>query len=557
MARENYHERVTPFRAALVLALLSCFVSCGGGDGGARDGRIAARVRVSVDASAPGRPISGRLFGANALWIDGGQGLVRRRRLEPDPATVAAVRALGVGLLRFPGGTQSHRYHFMDGIGRLEDRRPGVDVFSGRTVESDYGLDEFMKVTGEIGAEPIIVTNRAEGSPQESAAFVAYANARVSDDAPIGKDENGRDFGTSGDWARRRAANGRAEPYGVRLVEIGNETNLERYGERASDYALAFRAHAEAIRRVDPDVRLFAPGFLDPAEPGLKDRAAKAGVSWNETIVREAGGLLDGLAIHFYPAERGDSDGCARLLAEPARLERGLAALSSWGKSARGPDLPPLLLAITEYGTFFRAEGEGFTSENASQLTALFEAGVVMAAARAGIEAACLHALLLEAPDDPRLAGGVHFAMLRREKDGRLARAPIALVFAELSAALRGRALLRTSVPGTVFHTESGAVAALDALAAEDAASGEVRVVLVPRAARGVTEVEIECLGLAVASAEAVLVAADSLAATRVEGDDPPVRRGTRALAVGSEGRVALRLDAGTFAVVRLRPRPR
>lgn len=540
--------------AAAAAALFS--IGCGGETsppGPASRGEVPLAVAIDVDPRSGGPPVSPRLFGANALWIDGGVGLVRRGTGESDPATVAAVRDLGVGLIRFPGGTQAHRYHFMDGIGPLASRKPGVDVFSGREVAHDYGFDEFMRCAAEIGAEPIVCLDWAEGSPEESAAFVAYANARPEDTGRIGTDARGRDFGTAGDWARRRAENGHPEPYGVRLFEVGNETNLKRYGERVADYAAGFLRHAEAVRRVDPAARLYAPARLEPDAPGTKDAEAGLATSWNDALLRECGARVDGFAIHFYPARRGEEAGATLLLAEAARLEAGIAAVRARAAELRPAGAAPLGIAVTEYGTFFRSADAGFTSENASLRSALFQASVLLALARAEVDAACLHALLLERPDDPRLAGGVHFAMLRRLASGALERAPIALVFPEARRALAGAARLPCRVSGASFPVgeRGAALGAVDAFAARDGASGELRVVLVSRASAAPIRVDLGAAGARIASARATFVLGSGLDATRVEGERPEAWREERALAPESDGRLSLTLPPHSFAVVR------
>ena len=502
-------------------------------------------VRVDVGSEPTGPPISPRLFGANAIWIDGGQGLVRRGTGEPDPATIEAVKALGVALIRFPGGTLSHAYRFMDGIGPMAGRKPGHDVFQNRAVESDYGFDEFMRCAALAGAEPIVCLNWKTGSPAESAAFVAYANARPEDATPLGMDAGGRDFGTAGDWARRRAENGRAEPYGVKLIEVGNETNLRRFGETVADYARGYRAHAEAVRRVDPSARLFAPGNLEMGTPGMKEEKTPGALPWNDTLLREAGALLDGLALHYYATERGAEGGAAKLLLEPARLEAAVMELRERAAAFRPAGAPPLGIAITEYGTFFRAEGDaGFTAENASPRTALFQASVLLAAARLGIDAACLHALLLEKPANDDLAGGVYFGMLRRERPGApIERAPIALVFPEARRALAGAVPVGVRLSGDRL---AAGVEPVDAFASRDPATGETRVVLVARAA--VDSVALDVGGEGVGSATLTLVAADSL-------DAREARREERPLEVGADGRVRIVLPPAAFAVVRLRAR--
>ena len=123
----------------------------------------------------------------------------------------------------------------------------------------------------------------------------------------------------------------------------------------------------------------------------------------------------------------------------------------------------------------------------------------------------------------------------------------------------RDGAYLEARVSGDEFaiagSSPPGRLAAVDALAAQDAASGEVRVVLVSRAALAETRVDLSIAGRAVASAKATFVRAVALDSTRVEGTDPTVWREEHAVAPDASGRVSIALPAAALAVVRLEPR--
>jgi hypothetical protein len=170
-------------------------------------------------------PVSPLHFGQNAVWVRDGLGLWDGSATPPGPdaAVLGLVAGLRPGVLRFPGGTRAMRYHFAGAIGPLAARTPQCDTFTGRADPTGYGLDEFLGVAARVGAEVTLVSPWNDAPPEEAAALVAYVNADPGSTAPIG---DGTTWGTAGDWARRRAANGHPDPYGVKFLEIGNEQYL-------------------------------------------------------------------------------------------------------------------------------------------------------------------------------------------------------------------------------------------------------------------------------------------------------------------------------------------
>src|SRR5262249_8409207 len=141
----------------------------------------------------------------------------------PNAQTMALVADLHPGVLRFPGGTRAMRYHFAEAIGPAAGRTPQCDPFTGATDATHYGLDEFLRVAEQAGAQVTLVAPWVHGTPEEAAARAAYVNADASASVPIGVDANGKDWSTAGSWAARRAQNGHAAPYGIKVLEIGNE----------------------------------------------------------------------------------------------------------------------------------------------------------------------------------------------------------------------------------------------------------------------------------------------------------------------------------------------
>lgn len=339
---------------------------------------------VTLDWSQALGPVTPRHFGHNSVWVRGGLGIWDEASQATNPEVIDLVRALKPGVLRFPGGTRAMRYHFDQALGPRQGRRPQCDPFSGEFDPTGYGLDEFLLVAAQVGAEVTLVSPWVDGTPEEAAALAAYVNADPDSTVRIGVDDNGKDWGAAGDWARRRADNGHPAPYGVRFLEIGNEPYLSgctpppiscgRPGrfcqnERrvqgqpipttARDHAHQVARTGRLIRAVDPSILIgasaFSPAILSGAgELGGSDVATAfaandrtTGDPWNVRLRNEAGPDFDFFILHpynlakdpFFPPED------PLILAEDLRQTvRELRALDSTKQ-----------VAVTEFGSLFFA----------------------------------------------------------------------------------------------------------------------------------------------------------------------------------------------------------
>ncbi len=66
-------------------------------------------------------------------------------------------------VVRYPGGNFVATYHWMDGVGPV-DQRPGRPELAWNGVESNrFGTDEFMRWCETIGTEPYLCLNFGTG----------------------------------------------------------------------------------------------------------------------------------------------------------------------------------------------------------------------------------------------------------------------------------------------------------------------------------------------------------------------------------------------------------
>ena len=145
---------------------------------------------------------------------------------------VEYLKALGIPVLRWPGGCFADDYHWRDGIGPVEKRPKAVNIHWGNYVEDNsFGTHEFIGLCRLIGAEPYIAGNVGSGTPEELRDWVEYCNypagSRLSDE---------------------RSANGSPEPFKVTYWGIGNE-NWGCGGQmRAEEYSGHYRRFATYVR---------------------------------------------------------------------------------------------------------------------------------------------------------------------------------------------------------------------------------------------------------------------------------------------------------------------
>src|SRR3954465_7217095 len=120
---------------------------------------------------------------------------------------VEYLKALGIPVLRWPGGCFADDYHWRDGIGPQAKRPRSVNMHWGNyTEDNSFGTHEFIALCGLIGAEPYLAGNVGSGTPRELRDWVEYCN-----------------YPKGSTLSDERISNGAAEPFNVKYWGIGNE----------------------------------------------------------------------------------------------------------------------------------------------------------------------------------------------------------------------------------------------------------------------------------------------------------------------------------------------
>lgn len=135
---------------------------------------------------------------------------------------IAAMKELGVTILRWPGGNFAGEYSWMDGLLPVDMRAPFESYLGIETQPHSMGYDnheintdDFVALCREIGAQPFITINPCWNTPEENAAWVEYCNGDASTT-----------------YGRLRAERGFEKPYNVQLWSLGNEFG---YGHMEGD----------------------------------------------------------------------------------------------------------------------------------------------------------------------------------------------------------------------------------------------------------------------------------------------------------------------------------
>ncbi|HUE83744.1 MAG TPA: alpha-L-arabinofuranosidase C-terminal domain-containing protein [Pyrinomonadaceae bacterium] len=235
--------------------------------------------------------------GRGRIWVDQvslmpgdvAPGGVRREVYEK-------IKALNPAFIRWPGGNVAQDYRWLWGVGPRDKRVTWANLsWKNEPEPSDFGTDEFILFSKSVGAEPSITVN-VEGrgaTVDEAAAWVEYCNGPATSK-----------------YGALRAANGHPEPFAVKFWEVGNEIwgNWVRGHSDAGAYAKNYNRYAQAMRAVDPSIKLIAVGDNN--------------MEWNRTVLRTSGRNIDYLAIHHYYGRREMAGDPLNLMARPLFLER-------------------------------------------------------------------------------------------------------------------------------------------------------------------------------------------------------------------------------------------
>ena len=303
-----------------------------------------AAATLAVRADAQGAKIDRRIFSQFAehlgtgiyggIWVGPDSKIPNTRGYRND--VVAALKALKVPVVRWPGGCFADEYHWREGIGPRKQRPVKVNTHWGGVTESNaFGTHEFMDFAELIGAEAYVSGNVGNGTPQEMAEWVEYMTA------------------PAGTLADLRAKNGRKAPWKLPYFGLGNEL-WGCGGSMRPEYA------ADLTRRYGEFVKV--PQGTKTLK--IASGANSVDYNWTEVMMREAGRKFDGIGVHYYTVpgtwqKKGSATGFdeeeyARTLSKTLLMDELIrkhsAIMDKYDPEKR------VNLAVDEWGTWYDVE---------------------------------------------------------------------------------------------------------------------------------------------------------------------------------------------------------
>lgn len=175
------------------------------------------------------------------------------------------LEALHPKFMRFPGGcyvegqttpmnSLHNRFEWKNTIGPIEQRPGHLSVNWGYNITDGFGYHEMLQLSEDLGAEPLFVVNvgighgwlqpynQIEEYIQEALDAIEYANGPVTSK-----------------WGALRAKNGHPEPFGLHLLEVGNENAnfyFDNNRDQSDHYFERYIQFYKAIKAKYPDVEV-------------------------------------------------------------------------------------------------------------------------------------------------------------------------------------------------------------------------------------------------------------------------------------------------------------
>lgn len=248
---------------------------------------LQAQNNMVINADQPKNKISEHIYGQfsehlgtgvyGGLWVGDDSDIPNTDGLRND--VLKALKDLQIPNLRWPGGCFADEYHWRDGIGTQEERPTRINTHWGMVEESNaVGIHEFMRLTELIDTEPYISANVGSGTPREMANWIEYMT-----------------YDGNSTLANLRRKNGQDEAWEVKFWGIGNESWGCGGNMKADYYSDLYRRYATFAKNYSGnELYKIASGFSND------------NYDWTETVVKNAGALMNAISLHYYTIPTGD-----------------------------------------------------------------------------------------------------------------------------------------------------------------------------------------------------------------------------------------------------------
>ncbi|HSU28068.1 MAG TPA: alpha-L-arabinofuranosidase C-terminal domain-containing protein [Chitinophagaceae bacterium] len=252
---------------------------------------------------------------------------------------VEALKKLKIPVLRWPGGCFADNYHWKDGVGPKNKRKPIENVSWGNVREDNsFGTNEFLELCKMLNAAPYLAVNVGGGTVEEATDWVKYVNHA-----------NGTSAITD-----LREQTGRTKPWHVKYWGVGNES-WDCGGHMTAEYYInLYKQYATFMTSYNNTEGLFRIAV----GPGTED------YHWTEVVMRDIPRkLLEGVSIHHYSVINWSKKGSATDFTETeyfASLEQAYRMESIVTKNSEVMDKydpqKKVALIVDEWGGWYDVE---------------------------------------------------------------------------------------------------------------------------------------------------------------------------------------------------------
>ncbi len=239
---------------------------------------------LHLHSKFPVAPVDPRIFGG---FLEHMGRAIHQGVYDPDSThadeegfrtdVLDALRRLRMTAMRYPGGNFVSGYHWLDGVGPVENRPTVIDLAWNSIEPNRIGTDEFIRLAHRMDWTPMLSVNLGTGTPEEARNWVEYCNAAT---------------GTK--YADLRAGNGNEEPFDVKLWCLGNEMDgpWQLGHVPAEQYAIRAQQAAHMMKLVDKSIELVVCGTCDIS--------LSTYVEWDRTVLEHLGHYADYISLHRY-----------------------------------------------------------------------------------------------------------------------------------------------------------------------------------------------------------------------------------------------------------------
>jgi len=486
------------------------------------------RAHLTLDPHFTVGPVNRRVFGS---FVEHLGRCVYDGIYEPGHPTaddagfrsdvVDLVRELGVTTIRYPGGNFVSGFRWEDSVGSDRPRR--LDLAWHSTETNEVGLDEFAGWIESIGSELMYAVNLGTRGVQEALDVLEYTNIRS---------------GTK--LSDARIANGRTEPWNVKMWCLGNEMDGPwQLGHRsAEDYGKLASQVAKGMRQLDPSLELVVCGSSNAQMPTFG--------AWEATVLEHTYEDVDYISCHAYYEET-DGD-TASFLASAVNMDHFIESVVATADAvkARNGSTKTINISFDEWNVWYVSR-----YHDVDKITGLDDWPVaprLLEDSYSVVDAVVFGNLLISLIKHADRVTAASLAQLvnviapiMTEPGGDAWRQSTFFPFAITSRLAVGSALELKLDSDSHETAQYGEVATVDAVATFDAETGATAIFLVNRALDATTTVTIDVSHLG----------AVSIAETHTLADDDIYAANTLAHQdrVGVRPNVTARIDNGLLTI--------